>query len=138
MTRHRHWHRQRIRRRGQALHSIDRRLHQILMQLAARGTPQDARQAIEDVFNTYGQIGQMRESFGAFREALFELLNLLRDHDREIKQEWEDLRGLLEQIRLLMRDQVRKTEDLARAVGDGSGPWDGADRRNSIPDRRRG
>ena len=30
-----------------------------------------------------------------------------------------------------------KTEDLARAVGDGSGPWGGEERRNSIADRRR-
>lgn len=42
--------------------------------LAARSTPQDVGQAIEDVFETYGQISMIREVLG-------HLVTAIRDHD---------------------------------------------------------
>jgi hypothetical protein len=122
MSRHPQWRETRNRRRGQALHSIDRRLAQIAAHLAARGHPGDVQQAIEDIFNTYGQISQVRE-------VLHQLVDVLREHDSDSKREREDIKDLTTQLISLMRKMVRSHEDLARAVGGGEGVWNGMERR---------
>ncbi len=114
MSRHREWHAKRVRRRGQSLVRIDRRLRQIAQELAARGTPSDVRQAIIDIFEVYGQISQVRE-------VLLQLVTVVREHDMKSTREREDIKELLVQLRELARKQVRSQEDLARAVGGGDG-----------------
>jgi lipid A disaccharide synthetase len=114
MSRHRQWHTKRIRRRSQAPHSIDRQLRQIAALLTTRKLPSDVQQAIEDIFDTYGQVAQMRE-------VLQQLVAVVREHDNGQKQQYHDMQELMVQLRELARKQVRATADLVRAVGgDGS------------------
>lgn len=124
MSRHRQWRLSRIKRRGQALHQIDRQLRLIAAHLATRTLPSDVQQAIEDIFNTYGQVAQMRE-------VLQQLVTVVRDHDDNSRLERSDIKELLVQLRELARKQVRAQEDLARALGGGDGSWNGVDRRRA-------
>jgi Fe-S cluster assembly scaffold protein SufB len=114
MSRHRQWHTKRIRRRAQAPHRIDRQLRHIAALLTAHKLPSDVQQAIEDIFDTYGQVAQMRE-------VVQQLVAVVCEHDANSTREREDLKALLVQLRELARTQVRATADLVRAVGgDGS------------------
>lgn len=122
MTRHRQWRSVRMRRRGPTLSGITRQLRGIERQLAARGSPADVRQAIADVFESYGQVAQMRE-------VMQSLVAIVRAHDTESASERAEITSLLVQLRELARKQVRAQEDLARAVGGGDGGWSGKDRR---------
>jgi hypothetical protein len=83
-------------------------------QLAARSTPADVEQAIADVFETYGQIAQIRE-------VLQQLVEVIRAHDEASREERTDIKDLLVQLRELARKLVRNQEDLARAIGAGDG-----------------
>jgi len=82
--------------------------------LVARGDPVDIDQAILDILSTYGQISQLREVVQRLGE-------FVREHDDKSTREREEIKGLLTQVRNLMRDQVRRTEDLSRALGAGDG-----------------
>jgi len=97
-------------------------LERIEAHLIARGTPRDVQQAIEDVFNAYGQISQMRE-------VLHELVKVVREHDRASREERAELNELLVQLRELARKQVHGLSDVARAVGSVSEAWNGKERR---------
>jgi hypothetical protein len=104
-------------------------LERIEQHLAARGTPKDVQQAIEDVFNTYGQIAQMREVIG-------QLVAIVRQHDAESTHEREQIRMLLVQLRELARKQVAGLADVERAVAGEREQWSGEERRGS-GDRRK-
>lgn len=97
-------------------------LERIEAHLASRGTPQDVQQAIEDVFNTYGQIAQMRE-------VVQQLVEIVRRHDEESASEREQVEALMKQVRELLRKLVRAQEDLAQAVEASSVAWNGVERR---------
>lgn len=97
-------------------------LERIEAQLAARGRPGDIQQAIEDVFNTYGQIAQMREVIG-------QLVEVVREHDLASREERAELNELLVQLRELARKQVHGLSDVARAVGGVGEAWNGKERR---------
>jgi hypothetical protein len=97
-------------------------LERIEALLAARSTPSDVQQAIEDVFETYGQIAQIRE-------VLQHLVEVIRAHDAASRDERAEIKEVLVQLRELARKQVRAQEDLARAVGAGDGAWNGEERR---------
>jgi ABC-type transporter Mla subunit MlaD len=124
MTRHRLWRSVRLRRRGPTLSGITRQLRGIERQLAARRRPSDVQQAIEDIFNVYGQVAQMRE-------VVEQLVAVLREHDRNSRDERAEIKALLVQLRELARKLVRAQEDLARAVGGGDGSWSGEERRRA-------
>jgi hypothetical protein len=100
------------------------RIEAQLKTLSDRQLPPDVQQAIEDIFNSYGQIAQMRE-------VMAQLVEVIRAHDEKSTREREELRGLLIQLRELARKQVRSQEDLARAIGSGDGAWTGEDRRRA-------
>lgn len=123
MSRHRSWHAQRLRKRSLTLGQIDRQLRGIAHALEARTPPGDVQQAIEDIFNVYGQVAQMRE-------VVAQLIAVLRDHDANSREERAKIYELLIQLRELARKQVRAQEDLARAVGGGDGAWNGVERRS--------
>lgn len=103
-------------------------LARIEAHLEARGTPQDIQQAIEDVFNAYGQIAQMRE-------VIQQLVAIVRARDAQDAQERADVYELMQQLRELARKQVAALADVERAVAGPNGAWSGEERRAG--DRRR-
>jgi hypothetical protein len=130
------------------LEGIERTLTAIDAIVAGRAAPPHISQALADIEQSYGLIGQLAEVAHAQREQvesligrIDRLLAMLEAHDARLVafsavfgEEREDLRGLLVQLRELARRQVRSQEDLVRMVGDG-GMWDGQDRRGGV-DRR--
>lgn len=107
---------------------IAQALERIEAHLAERGTPHDVQQAIEDVFNTYGQVAQMRE-------VIQQLVAIVRARDAQDAQERADVYELMQQLRELARKQVASLADVERAVADASAAWSGEERRQS--DRRK-
>jgi len=121
---------------AERLMAIEGLIRQVLPQ-------QQIATALRDIEDSYGLAGQLVEVAHAQREQIEALIvrldRLMTDmqahdgrlvaHDRASQEERDELRGLMVQLRSLMRDQVRKTEDLTRAVGDGS--WDGDERRRA-------
>lgn len=147
MTRH-HLKRRRIPSLGQ----IQRQLRMLAAQIGTRSAPAAAvAQALFDIEQSYGLTGQLVEVAHAQREQIESLIrrldaltSALTEHDKRLEKhdgtsvrEREEISELLVQLRSLMREQVRKTEDLARAVGERDEMWSGEERRNSISDRRR-
>lgn len=124
------------------LQSIERTLEALDQALSARAAP--AEQAMADIEQSYGLVGQLvevahaqREQMEALIRRLDTLIAALSAHDQRLvsysdahEQERSELRGLMVQLRELARTQVQRTEDLARAVGNG-GAWDGAERRRA-------
>lgn len=101
---------------------IAQALARIEAHLEARGTPQDVQQAIEDVFNTYGQIAQMRE-------VIQQLVIIVRARDAQDAQERADVYELMQQLRELARKQVAGLADVERAVAGVDAAWSGEERR---------
>jgi hypothetical protein len=117
---------------------LDRSLASIgarLARIESRGTPDQWRQAFDDLLRTYGLaaqmaevVGQQRDQIQAFGEAMVRFHELFSDamrglsdqftqHDANEMQIWEEARDLMVQLRELIRVQVRKTENLERQVG---------------------
>lgn len=101
-------------------------LDRIEAQLNARGTPEDVTQALKDILAIYGEVGQTRE-------VLQRLVELIRAHDQASKDDRQEVRDVLIQVREVLRQLVRSQQDLARAWGGG----DGAMWRVGEGDRRR-
>lgn len=123
--------------------AIEERLSAIETSLIGGSVPASAvKTALSDIEASYGLIGQMAEVAHAQREQLEALINrldqlltLITAHDGRLvtyteasQAERDELKELMVQLRSLMREQVRRTEDLTHAVGD---TWDGVERRRT-------
>lgn len=101
---------------GQRLVLIEETLARIELALHARVPIGDVRQAIEDVFATYGVVAQLREVYAAQRDALAAHYARI-DGVLEARGELDaEVRDLLVQERELLRRIVRGIADMERAA----------------------
>ena len=95
---------------------IEESLARIELALAVRVPAADIRQAIEDVFATYGLVAQLKEVYDGQRDHLVILIGLAAQLIANTKEGDEELRDLLIQLRELGRKHVRGLADLERAA----------------------
>ena len=108
----------------ESLARIEESLARIELALETRVPAHLIRQAIEDAFDTYGLVAQLREVYTTQRDDLAILVGLAgklleeeREHDTTGVEERETIRQLLLQLRELGRKHVAGLYDLERAVG---------------------
>lgn len=95
---------------------IEESLARIELELSGRVPVADVRQAIEDVFATYGIVAQLKEVYDNQRDQLAILLGLAAQLIAETREGDQELRDLLVQLRELGRKHVRGLADLERAA----------------------
>jgi len=98
-----------------ALSLVASRLLAIDKRLEDRVPVADIRLAIEDVFQTYGLVAQLKEVYESQRDQLVILVGLAAQLLADAKKDDQELRDLLVQLRELGRKHVRGLSDLERA-----------------------
>ena len=105
------------------LTAIEGRLNRFEVRQAKNVSTTEIRRAIEDVFETYGQVTQLREVYGTQRDEMrgthHELASLVTLVDTLLAEgriQDETIKGLMVQLRELARLQVAGFTDLERAV----------------------
>jgi len=88
----------------------------IELALATRVPAADIRVAIEDVFQTYGLVVQLKEIYDNQRDQLIVLIGLAAQLVADTREGDQELRDLLVQLRELGRKHVRGLADLERAA----------------------
>ena len=103
---------------------IEESLARIELALETRVSSAEIRVAIEDVFNTYGLLAQLKEVYTTQRDDLALLVGLAgkllaeeREHDQTGVDERQAISDLLVQLQELGRKHVDGLYDLERAVG---------------------
>jgi len=111
-----------------ALSLVAQRLGSIDEKLTERVPSSEIRQAIEEVFETWGLVAQLKEVYTTQRDELQALVTIAaqllaeeREHDATGVDERETIRQLLLQLRELGRKHVAGLADLERAFGWHSG-----------------
>jgi len=105
------------------LTAIEGRLNRFEVRQATNVSATEIRRAIADVFETYGQITQLREVYGTQRDEMFQthhelasLVTLVDTLLSEGRVQDETILALMVQLRELARLQVAGFTDLERAV----------------------
>ena len=98
-----------------ALSLVAQRLLAIDTRLETRVPSDEIRQAIEDVFQTYGLVSQLKEVYESQRDQLVILVGLAAQLLADARHGDQELRDLLIQLRELGRKHVRGLSDLERA-----------------------
>jgi hypothetical protein len=98
------------------LNGIEAQLARIELHLTTRVPAEEIRAAIEDVFQTWGLVAQLREVYDTMRGDLLSHNAIVDALLAEGRVKDEETRSLMIQLRELARRLVRSQEDLERAL----------------------
>jgi hypothetical protein len=123
-------------RRHTTLERIEQRLSAIEETLTTHVSVSEVKQAIEDVFATYGLVVQLAEVYTTQRNELAALIALVsrllseeRAHDAIDTSEREAIRALLVQLREIGRKHIARLSNIEQAVGGLETPAEAVERR---------
>lgn len=103
------------------LRHLREHLAQVRQNIEGRADAEEVRQALSDITSAYALVGQLVEVYEGQKVITRELSERIAESLETAADERAEIKEVLVQVREVLRNLVRASEDLARAVGAGDG-----------------